>query len=486
MFVNINVKLIKKLSLINFLRLKRCSIFFLGCLLVSVNLNGQDDAGKYIVVKDIKIEGNKKTKEHIILRELNFQIGDTLLLAGLQNQFERNKKWFINTDLFSKIDFNLSDWDLETNQATIKLKVKEAWYIYPLPIVELADRNFNIWWDDHNHTLDRINLGLAYYQNNFSGRRDRLVAIAQTGFTQKAEVEYSIPYFNKKKTIGVSGKVSFIRKRSIGYRIVDFKEQFRFSDDEFSLRKFRLNLNWTYRPDIRLTHTLLTGYHRNSVAHFVVDSLNSDFFGKGFYKEAYPSIQYRLRYDLRDINLYSMAGSLLEFNTGYDGAFNHQGPELFFGNLYYAKYLKFSKRLSTELIGKVSKTFYYGNPSFYHKSSLGSGEYIRGYEYYVLNGQDFAYAKTSLRFMITNKAIPISKFYGTKNIPFRLFIALNNDFGAIKENYFPEQNGLSGKMLWGKGIGLDFVFLQSRAIQVEYSMNHFGEKGLFLHLNLFN
>jgi len=485
-FVKVKVKAIHQLPTIYFSSLKRYYFLFLGILFFGVSLRGQDDAGKYIVVRDIKIEGNKKTKEYIILRELNFKVGDTILLVNLQNQFERNKKWFINTDLFSKIDFNLSEWDLKTNQATIKLKVKEAWYIYPLPIVELADRNFNIWWDDHDHTLDRINLGLAYYQNNFSGRMDKLVVIAQTGFTQKAEVEYGIPYFNKKRTIGASGKVSFIRNRSVGYRVVDFKEDFRFSDDEFSLRKFRINLNWTYRPNIRLVHTLLTGYHHNQVASFVVDSLNSEYFGKGLYEETYPGLQYRLRYDLRDINLYSMTGSLLEFNVGYDGAFKHQGPELLFSNLYYAKYLKFNKRWSTELIGKVAKTLYYGNPSFFHKSSLGGGEFIRGYEYYVLNGQDFAYAKTSFRFMITDTAIPVSKFYGTRNIPFRLFFALNNDFGTIKEYYFPEQNALSGKLLWGKGIGLDFVFLQSRAIQIEYSMNHFGEKGLFLHLKLFN
>ena len=486
MFVNVKVKSINLPLPLYLMYQKRYYLFFLGCLLFGVSLKGQDDAGKYIVVRDIKIEGNKKTKDYIILRELNFKVGDTLLLAGLQNQFERNKKWFLNTDLFSTIDFNLTEWDLATHQATIKLKVKEAWYIYPLPIVELADRNFNIWWDDHDHTFDRINLGLAYYQNNFSGRKDRFVVIAQTGFTQKAEVEYGIPYFNKKKTIGVSGKVSFIRNRSIAYRIEDFKEAFHFSDDAFSLRKFRLNLDWTYRPNIRLTHTLFTGYHHNRVAGYVVDSLNSHFFGKGLYEELFPSFQYRLRYDLRDINLYSMTGNLLEFNVGYNGALKQKGPDMLFTNLYYAQYLKFNHRWSTELIGKINKFLHYGNPSFYHKSSLGGGEFIRGYEYYVLNGQDFAYAKTSLRFMITDKAIPISKFYGTKNIPFRLFLAFNNDFGAIKEQYFPEQNALSGKMLWGKGIGLDFVFWQSRAIQLEYSMNHFGEKGLFLHLKLFN
>jgi len=441
---------------------------------------------EYIVVNDIIIEGNKKTKKHVILRELDFAQADTLILAELQERFKKNKKWFINTDLFRDIQFNITEWNLTTHLATIKMTVKEAWYIYPLPITELADRNFNIWWNDHNHTFDRINLGLAYYQNNFSGRQDKLVIIGQTGFTQKAEIEYGIPYFNRKKTIGVKAKVSFIRKRSIGYRIEAYKELFRFSDEEFSLRKFRVNLDWTYRPNIRLTQTILTGYHHNRVANFVVDSLNSRFFGNGKAYERYPSISYRLRYDLRDINLYSMSGSLWEFSVNYEGAFQHSGPDKWTTSLHYGKYIKFSKRWSTEIIGKGVKTIYYGNPGFYHTSSLGGSDFIRGYEYYVLNGQDYAYAKTSLRYMLINKVIPTSKLYGNKNIPFRLFLALNNDVGMIAERHFTAQNPLSEKGLWGRGVGLDLVFFESRAIQFEYSMNHFGEKGLFLHLKLFN
>ncbi len=460
----------------------------LGFLMFGAALFGQKTttAQEYVVVKDIQVEGNKKTKKYIILRELDFKVGDTLSLSGLQDRFEKNKKWFFNTDLFSEIQFNLSTWDLATHQATVSIIVKEAWYIYPLPIVELADRNFNVWWDDHNHTLDRINLGLAYYQNNFSGRQDKLVLIAQSGFTQKAEVEYGIPYFNHRKTIGVKAKLSFIRNRAVGYRVDDYKELFRFSEKEFSLRRFRVNVDWTYRPNLRLTHALFTSYHYNRVSKFVVDSLNSEYFGKGLQEETFPGINYRLRYDLRDINLYSMTGSLLEYNLRYDGAFGGKGPERWSSSLYYAQYLRFSKRWSVELIGKGAKTFFYGNPSYYHKSSLGGSEFIRGYEYYVLNGQDYAYAKTSLRLMLVDKPIPIHKFYGTKSLPFRMFLAMNNDVGIITDRYFPAQNPLSGKWLWGKGLGLDFVFFQSRAIQLEYSMNHFGEKGLFLHLKLFN
>ncbi len=113
-------------------------------------------------------------------------------------------------------------------------------------------------------------------------------------------------------------------------------------------------------------------------------------------------------------------------------------------------------------------------------------DFIRGYEYYLLKGQDYVYGKSSLRYRLLKKPIPLKKWFGFKDVDFRLFLSINNDVGVIKEHYFQEQNALSGKLLWGKGLGLDIVMWDSRAIQIEYSINHFGEKGLFLHLKLFN
>lgn len=439
----------------------------------------------YIVVRDIEVEGNRKTKKHIVLRELDFSVGDTLDIASLQERFARNSKWFVNTDLFSSTKFNLEDWNFETHEATIKLTVFESWYIYPVPLIELADENFNVWWADHNHTLDRINLGLAYYQNNFSGRHDKLTILAQVGFTQKAEIAYNMPFLNKKGTVGVKTKLSFIRQKSIGYQVVDFKEIFNEVGDDFMLRRSRITMDWAFRPNVRLTHTLLTGYHHNSINTTVADSLNDQYFGKGLTDERYLSLGYQLRLDKRDINLYPMSGHLVEFETRYDGSFAKAGPDQVVSSLLFAQYFTLSKRWSTEFVGKGMKNLYCENPSYYHNTSLSGDDYIRGYEYYLLKGQDYGYVKASVRFLSVERPIPVSKV-GLKDIPFRLFLTFNNDVGMIKDKYFPEQNKLSEVWLWGRGIGLDFVFYENKAIQVEYSLNHFQEKGLFLHLKLFN
>ncbi len=333
------------------------TIFVFLILFCSFGAKAQDrDTAQYLVIQDILIEGLKKTKKYIVLRELDFAIGDTILVTDLPDVFARNKKWFVNTDLFKSIAFNIGDWDFEQHQAVIKMKVQEAWYIYPIPLVDLADRNFNVWWDDHNHSRKRINVGLAYFQNNTTGRRDKLMILAQVGFTQKAEISYNIPYFNRHKTIGLRTKISFIRNKTIGYYVDDkYKEQFRFQEGTFLLRRFRTTADWSYRSNIRFTQTLLTGFYHNRISDFVVDSLNGDFFGNGIKDEKYPSVGYRLRYDGRDINLYTMEGKLIEFNVVYDGAIKGQGPDKWFTSLYYGQHFRLGKKWSTELIGKGVK-----------------------------------------------------------------------------------------------------------------------------------
>jgi hypothetical protein len=73
-----------------------------------------------------------------------------------------------------------------------------------LPILDLADRNFNVWWTTYNHSLDRVNLGARMEWLNFSGRNDKVKALLQFGYTPKQELEYRFPYLNKRQSFGIT------------------------------------------------------------------------------------------------------------------------------------------------------------------------------------------------------------------------------------------------------------------------------------------
>lgn len=87
------------------------------------------------------IIGNKKTKSSIILRELPFNRNDAV--ANIDSLLGRSKENLMNIGLFNFVDINYIKEDAKT--VLIYINVSERWYLWPMPVFELADRNFNEW-----------------------------------------------------------------------------------------------------------------------------------------------------------------------------------------------------------------------------------------------------------------------------------------------------------------------------------------------------
>ena len=64
---------------------------------------------------------------------------------------------------------------------------------------------------------------------------------------------------------------------------------------------------------------------------------------------------------------------------------------------------------------------------------------------------------------------------------FAMYMGLFTDLGYVEDNTgFPENN-LANELQFGTGIGLDFVSYYDIVIRTEFSINKFGDSGLFLH-----
>ena len=118
----------------------------------SLNNSISDSLPKTIV--DIILVGNVLTKPPIILRELTFRKGQAIKPADFEKLFVRSEDNLMNTSLFNSthITWLVSD----TQTVTIYIILKERWYIFPFPIFELVDRNFNEWLRSKDFT--KINL----------------------------------------------------------------------------------------------------------------------------------------------------------------------------------------------------------------------------------------------------------------------------------------------------------------------------------------
>ena len=100
------------------------------------------------VIQEIRVEGNKHTKAAVVLRELSIQAGDTVNTDSLDALLHLNYTRLYNLNLFTKINFKVVADSLQAKQLQIIIHLKEQWLILPQADMQLADRNFNVWWND--------------------------------------------------------------------------------------------------------------------------------------------------------------------------------------------------------------------------------------------------------------------------------------------------------------------------------------------------
>ena len=152
-------------------------------------------------ISSINISGNKRTKNFIILREMQFRAGDNIRRNELPQNFVKAHNQIYNTNLFTEVKVDsvvLPDASLQVNIA-----VKEKWYIYPTPQFQLADRSFNEWIKTYHANLNRVVYGVKFADYNFRGRREQLRFYLLNGYARNIALAYSKPYINRALTHGI-------------------------------------------------------------------------------------------------------------------------------------------------------------------------------------------------------------------------------------------------------------------------------------------
>jgi hypothetical protein len=145
------------------------------------NFNLTDNA--LFAVKEIKISGNQKTRDNIILRELSFKEGEDYTLPDLVEKFNETKKQLMNSGMFQDVVVSLNS--LQGYDATVNVAVKERWYVFPQPFLRVVDQNVQDWVKNQDMNLSRVNYGFRIMHRNFTGRNDRLYANFTNGYTQE-------------------------------------------------------------------------------------------------------------------------------------------------------------------------------------------------------------------------------------------------------------------------------------------------------------
>jgi len=442
----------------------------------------QPDTSGYVIIRNIIIEGNKQTKPSIITRELKFKINDTIPLMRLPDLLTTARENVFNTNLFNVVTVDTNFIAGSTVDVTIS--VIERWYIWPIPYFEISDRNFNVWWATKD--FSRLTYGVDLTFSNVRGRNETLKILTHFGFNQKYGFTYTIPYLNRKQTIGIGFGADVDLNHEVGVETVGNEVVYYKDASNFPKQLIFGFTEMIYRPSIYTYHTFRLAYNqyyfRDTVLRipgFSLTNSNSQIFG---------SIYYQYKNDHRDIQYYPLTGFY------FDLEFMHCFPYSYTHNTYLKvnarKYWQIYNRwyFASGITMKISLE---QEQPYYLARGLGYGrEFVRGYEYYVIDGQHFLLWKNNFKFaIISQRLIKLGFLKSSKfnTVPLALYVNVFSDLGYVY-HYSTEppyqtnpMNSLQNNLMLGYGTGLDFTTYYDIVIRCEFSLNLFGKPGIYLH-----
>lgn len=441
-------------------------LLLLTCLTAGLSAETHDSV---FFVKKIYTSGNKKTKEYIIHRELSFSEGDTL--HNLVSHAEFSKRQLLNTFLFNDVRIEFQD-------SLAYVILKERWYIWPFPVLDQADRNFNQWWLSKDPKRLIYGVNLAVY--NVAGRYHTMMLDLLNGYTKLARVSYKVPYFNKKLSWGLDFQTTYSANREVWLFTKDNKLQF-FNDNNRQLiqRAFG-ELRFVNRKNFFTYHIPYAGYsweevedtvrRAGSQPQFFIDSAS-------YQREIYTG--YQFTHDKRDYKGYPLNGHLLkaDVNLSYLGT---QKKELFY-HLYtsYSHYKRLSKKW---FAAAHASGYYYSNnsPPYTRMQALGyDRNYLRGYELNVIDGNAYVLSKAELKYKLFSKKYKMpGSIRGYESADLSVYITgfydaayVANPYNRVGDIY---NNNLINSYVNGYGAGLNFLLFYDYLMRLEYSSNQWG------------
>ncbi len=350
----------------------------------------------------------------------------------------------------------------------------------------MVDRNFNVWWKEYKHDPSRINLGTKVFINNLTGHRDRLDILVHWGYHNKYEAEYSLPYINKSNNLGIQVSGLWSKTKELGYYTDNNNNQERFLANRELIRRIKLSLALIYQPRIKSKQRWKIEWRNYRTDSLINNVLNKRFLNTINNWLSYPVFSYDYQYDCRNIKPHPTKGFSIYAGIEKQG-FSELRNALI--SMFEIKnYLQIFPKITWTQNLKTQANWITENTDYFHNRALGEGDnYIRGYEYYLIDGQKFAYFKTSLQWLMydgkwnLNQIMPIDAL---KKPPVQMFFTINNDLGYVAHTPGFNKGQFNDKLIWGGGIGLEIVAYFDKMIQLEYSFNQLFENDVFLHLNL--
>lgn len=454
-----------------------------------------------VYLQKIDIEGNKLTKTSVILREMTIHIGDSLEKNNLPAILLRNQQNIYNLSLFNLVKI---DSILVENRLSLKISVKERWYIFPMGGLVSEERNsydvLNIikknavFLPPREWIIPRFSYDATLVWLNMTGHNNRAWLAVQGGFAQRVYTGYVHPWLLPKQRIDFYAGINYAREKQLIAQTLQGQSQWvrtynKPIETEYSgyiaLRKrfdafksLYMSVNYKYKQ------------FNDSIYHF-----NPFYLPEKEAIAAYPSLVLQYMNDRRDIKAYPLKGyryrALLRvagFVPGSTSSFVKMGAT-------FAHYKPLTKRLflsyGTHNIVSFGKKIPYFEKNFLWIDKDDMPDVyneLRGYERYSADAQGLTYNKVDLKYAILPrkiyhfKWIPWSKF---QDMPWGIYATSFCDTGYMWDNSFNNQDAfLKNKFLYGYGLGLNVIGTYDLLGRFEVSLNHLNQLSFNVHATI--
>lgn len=435
----------------------------------------------YQRIKSINVSGNRQTRTEVILRELSVRQGEPVCSDSMDQILLLNYRRLYNLNMFTSIELRAIPYSEDSTYTIIDIDLKEQWFLIPQADLQLADRNINVWWDEQNHALSRINLGLYLQHKNVSGNLDNLSTSLHIGYTQQLTLSYFRPYIDRAQKQGIGFGIGTSRSREVAYTSDSNKLRFVRDDHNFITSQFFANITYTYRPAYHSRHVLQAAYYAYKTED-TVQRLNADYFADNSLRLRYFELAYR--YELNRVDNWNYPRRGLKVVTGATARAGIEGMNFqALAFLELGLFRKLADRCYASFIFRGRTSTPQSQPYFL-QSALGyKTNYIRGYEYYVIDAYHFGIARLNLKYEMVRSHFRGLPFRYLPEVPLWIYPKIFFDAGYAANPDNNRNNYLANRALFSYGIGVDIITAYDLKLRIEFAVNHLKESGLFLHAN---
>ncbi|SDY77374.1 POTRA domain-containing protein [Hymenobacter psychrophilus] len=426
-------------------------------------------------VGQVLFVGNQVTKEVVLRAELDFVEGDTLSAATLARRLELNRRRLFNLQLFHQV---LVQAVCREGNLTVLYSFQERWYLFPIPIFSLADRNFAS-WRERPDRWRRVDYGVHLVRRNFRGRNEQLLGNLQLGFNRKYELFYEAPGYGRRRRVGFGAGYSYYRSHALDYATTGDRLRNLRQNVDFPIERQYATVGLRWRRTVQLLASLDVSYHRERVSDSVL-YYNPRYFLNGPRRE-YLEFNLTTTLNRRNTFAYPLSGQYGQLQIGYRAFLDGHTPGSLTVRGRYARYVALGGPFYYA-VGATGQLRVARALAYPDNRALGYDLLVRGYDAYAVEGRQLGLLQQGLSLRLLDlgrvrlNGVPSSRF---NNIPLAFYLNTFTDVGYVGQRSVLASNQLPNRLLASAGIGLHLVTYYDWVFTLEYARTREQRGGVF-------